>query len=171
MNNESKFGEKPHIKYNNGIVCKTPTYPMHLKVFPIFENYEKVYGSLNFIPKILNYNETSYSYEYIDEITIKDKLINDGIICGPISQKMILELKIAMDDIWKKLYQMSVEQLPTGDFLYYSDPHLGNMIWRDDSKELILLDMDCFEIRRYIPISWLNNQFIQQLENYIHVYR
>ncbi len=168
MNDQSKFGEKSHIKYNNGIVYKTPIYPMHLKVFPIFENYEKVYGSLNFIPKILNYDETSYSYEYIDEMTIKDKLIKEG---GPISQKIILEMKIAMDDIWKKLYQMSIEQLSNSGFLYYSDPHLGNMIWRDNSKELILLDMDCFEIRQYIPISWLNNQFIQQLENYIHVYR
>ena len=42
-----------------------------------------------------------------------------------------------------------------------------DVIWRDDSKELILIDIDSFQFKSYIPISYLNNVFIQQLENYL----
>ena len=41
----------------------------------------------------------------------------------------------------------------------------------DDSKELILIDIDSFVILPYIPLSYLNNVFIQQLENYMHIFK
>jgi hypothetical protein len=124
--------------------------------FPIFEKYE-----LDFLPKLLEWNNEGYVYEYIDKPTIMQANTESCII----NQKMILEIKMAMDDIWKKLYQISIENLEEGYYLWYNDPHLDNLIWFDDSKKLILLDIDCFEIGRCVPISFMNNFLIQNLES------
>jgi hypothetical protein len=127
------------------------------RTFPILTKYK-----FNFIPKILEWNDEGYRYEYVDGVTIQESLDD---LTGPVklTQKLIFEMKIAMDDIWKKLYQISIENL-NDEFLWYRDPHLGNLIWKNDTKELILLDIDSFQITKYIPISNMNNIFIQQLE-------
>ncbi len=71
-----------------------------------------------------------------------------------------------MDDIWKELYKISLKHLNEGDFLYYNDPNLDNLIWDVDTKKLILLDIDSFEIGKVVPISFLNNYLIQNLETH-----
>jgi len=137
---------------------KPPSYSKYEIVFPILEKYE-----LNFIPKILEWNNEGYTYEYINNDTLLKYLLLDNTI----NQKFILEIKFAMDDIWKKLYQISIENLKNNHFLFYNDPHLDNLIWKNDSKELILLDVDSITIGKYIPISYLNNLMMQQLEHHI----
>ena len=147
------------LTYNNdGTVWKKPEwYSKYKTIFPILEKYE-----LDFIPKILEWNNEGYRYEYIDEMTLQQSMDHGRYV----NQKNILEMKMAMDDIWKILYQISIENLKDGQFLWYNDPHLDNLIWKNDSKKLILLDIDSFEIGKYVPISWVSNLFIQQLETH-----
>ena len=77
-----------------------------------------------------------------------------------------MEAREAMDDIWKELYKISLKHLNEGDFLYYNDPNLDNLIWDVNTKKLILLDIDSFEIGKVVPISFLNNYLIQNLESH-----
>ena len=64
-----------------------------LKLLPLIQRYE-----LDFLPKIVDYNENGYRYEFVDGQTLKEE-IDNGM---KINQKMIYEMKIAMDIIWKK---------------------------------------------------------------------
>ena len=142
----------------DGQVWKKHSLNSHYKItFPIFDEYE-----FDFLPNVLGWNDEGYMYEYIDKPTIIKSIQATNII----NQKMILEIKMAMDDIWKILYQISIENLKDGQFLWYNDPHLDNLIWKNDSKKLILLDIDSFEIGKYVPISWVSNLFMQQLETH-----
>jgi len=143
-------------------VWKSFKYPEQPKHTAILRYWEK---ELDFIPKILELNKEGYRYEWVNGLTIKEQIDNGSLI---ITQKLILEMKMAMDDIWKKLYKISTDTYGDNDmFLFHGDQHLGNVIWRDDSKELILIDIDSFQFKSYVPISYLNNVFIQQLENYL----
>ena len=154
-------GQPTNIQFNNdGTVWKKHEwYSKHKITFPIFKKYE-----LNFIPKILEWNDIGYRYEYVNGPTIFQEICLAKDKRRILTPKMILEIKIAWDDILKKLYQISIENLEDDYFLWYNDPHLDNLIWRDDTKELIFLDIDSFDIGKYIPISYLNNILIQQLE-------
>ena len=132
-----------------------------LKLLPLIQKYE-----LDFLPKILDYNENGYRYEFVDGKTLKEE-IDNGIL--KLTQKMILEMKIAMDDIWKKFYDISIENKDDeifggNGFLYHGDPWLGNVIWKDDSKELKFIDIDSLSIAEFIPLTQLNNMFFQHLE-------
>ena len=141
----------------DGEVWKKHSLNSHYQItFPIFEKYE-----LDFLPKLLEWNDEGYIYEYINKPTIIKSIQATNII----NQKMILEIKMAMDDIWKQLYQISIKNLEEDYFLWYNDPHLDNLIWLDDSKKLILLDIDCFEVGKCVPISFMNNFLIQNLES------
>ena len=132
---------------------------VHLKlIFSILQKYD-----LNFILKIIKYNDEGYTYEYVDGLTINN---DDRFQPKNITQKNILEIKMAMDDIWKKLYQISIENLKEGYFLWHDDPHLNNMIWKDDTKELILLDIDSFCISNYVPICFLYNKIFGELTEF-----
>ena len=131
-----------------------------LKLLPLIQKYE-----LDFLPKIVDYNENGYRYEYVDGETLKEE-IDNGM---KINQKMIYEMKIAMDNIWKRFYQISIEnkddELFGGNgFLYHGDPWLGNAIWNDDSKELKFIDLDSLSIAEFVPLTQLNNMFFQHLE-------
>ena len=131
-----------------------------LKLLPLIQKYE-----LDFLPKIVDYNENGYRYEFVDGQTLKEE-IDNGM---KINQKMIYEMKIAMDNIWKKFYQISIEnkddELFGGNgFLYHGDPWLGNAIWNDDSKELKFIDLDSLSIAEFVPLTQLNNMFFQHLE-------
>ena len=132
-----------------------------LKLLPLIAKYE-----LDFLPKIVDYNEKGYRYEFVDGKTLKEE-IDNGIL--KLTQKMILEMKIAMDDIWKRFYEISIEnkddELFSGNrFLYHGDPWLGNAIWNDDTKELKFIDIDSLSIAEFVPLTQLNNMFFQHLE-------
>ena len=131
-----------------------------LELLPLIAKYE-----LDFLPKIVDYNENGYRYEFVDGKTLKEEIEN-GM---KISQKMIYEMKIAMDDIWKRFYDISMENrynpLFRGNgFLYHGDPWLGNVIWKDDSRELKFIDIDSISIAEFVPLTQLNNMFFQHLE-------
>ena len=72
-----------------------------LKLLPLIQKYK-----LDFLPKIVDYNEDGYTYEWVDGQTLKEE-IDNGVL--KLTQKKILEMKMAMDDIWKKFYQISIE--------------------------------------------------------------
>ena len=129
------YSDSGELTYNDdGTVFKKPEwYSQHEKFLPVFEKYE-----LDFFPKILSYDDNGYTYRYVEGVTIR-YAIDSGIL--KLNQRMILEMKMAMDDIWKMFYKMSIENLSNGFFYWHNDPHLGNLIWRDDTKQLILLDM------------------------------
>ena len=131
-----------------------------LELLPLIAKYE-----LDFLPKIVDYNENGYRYEFVDGKTLKEE-IDNGM---KISQKMIYEMKIAMDDIWKRFYDISIEnkdnELFRGNgFLYHGDPWLGNVIWNDDTKEFKFIDLDSLSIAEFVPVTQLNNMFFQHLE-------
>ena len=131
-----------------------------LKLLPLIQKYE-----LDFLPKIVDYNENGYRYEFVDGQTLKEE-IDNGM---KINQKMIYEMKIAMDDIWKRFYEISIENrynpLFRGNgFLYHGDPWLGNVIWNDETKELKFIDLDSISIAEFVPLTQLNNMFFQHLE-------
>ena len=56
-----------------------------LKLLPLIEEYK-----LDFLPKIVDYNENGYRYEFVDGKTIKEE-VDAGM---KLTQKMILEMKI-----------------------------------------------------------------------------
>ena len=131
-----------------------------LKLLPLIEKYK-----LDFLPKIVEYNDKGYRYEFVEGKTIKEQV--DGGM--KVSQKMILEMKIAMDYIWKEFYDISMEnkdnELFRGNgFLYHGDPWLGNAIWNDDTRELKFIDLDSLSIAEFVPMTQLNNMFFQHLE-------
>ena len=131
-----------------------------LKLLPLIAKYK-----LDFLPKIVEYNDKGYRYEFVEGKTIKEQV--DGGM--KVSQKMILEMKIAMDYIWKEFYDISMEnkdnELFRGNgFLYHGDPWLGNAIWNDDTRELKFIDLDSLSIAEFVPMTQLNNMFFQHLE-------
>ena len=134
-----------------------------LKLLPLIAKYE-----LDFLPKIVDYNENGYRYEFVEGKTIKEE-IDQGM---KVNQKMILEMKIAMDDIWKRFYDISIEntdnELFKGNrFLYHGDPWLGNVIWNNDNKKFKFIDLDSLSIAEFVPLTQLNNIFFQHLETLI----
>ena len=122
-------------------------------IFSILNKYD-----LDFIPKIIEWDNEGYTYEYVVGKTIKDDYSFHG---KNISQNDILKVKISLDDIWKKLYQISIENLKEGYFLFHDDLSTNNMIWKDD--KLILLDIDSFCISSYVPIDYLYNKTLGEL--------
>ena len=122
-------------------------------IFSILNKYD-----LDFIPKIIEWDNEGYTYEYVVGKTIKDDYSFHG---KNISQNDILKVKISLDDIWKKLYQISIENLKEGYFLFHDDLSTNNMIWKDD--KLILLDIDSFCISSYVPIDYLYNKTLGHL--------
>ena len=132
-----------------------------LKLLPLIQKYE-----LDFLPKIVDYNEDGYTYEFVDGKTLKEE-IDNGIL--NLTQKMIYEMNIAMNDIWKRFYDISIEnkdnELFRGNgFLYHGDPWLGNVIWNNDTRELKFIDLDSLSIAEFVPVTQLNNMFFQHLE-------
>ena len=151
------------LTYNDdGTIFKKPEwYSLHKKLLPVFEKYE-----LDFLPKVLSYDDTGYTYRYVDGVTIR-YAIDTGIF--ELNQYVILEMKMAMDDIWKKFYQISIENRDDeifggNGFLYHGDPWLGNVIWNDDTKEFKFIDIDSLSIAEFVPLTQLNNMFFQHLE-------
>jgi len=131
-----------------------------LKLLPLIAKYK-----LDFLPRIVEFNDKGYRYEFVEGKTIKEQV--DGGM--KVSQKMILEMKIAMDYIWKEFYDISMEnkdnELFRGNgFLYHGDPWLGNAIWNDDTRELKFIDLDSLSIAEFVPVTQLNNMFFQHLE-------
>jgi len=159
---------KKLIYYDDGTIFKQvkikpegprPPHENYQHLNQIFSILEQ--DDVNFIPKIVNWGDDGFTYEYVHGITIMDELELKKRVY---SQKEILEIKIAWDNIWKKLYQMSIDNLPDGDFLWHDDPHLSNMIWKNDTKELILLDINSFCISKYIPICYCYNKMFGILD-------
>ena len=134
-----------------------------LKLLPLIKKYD-----LDFLPKIVDFNENGYRYEFVDGKTIKEE-VDNGM---KINQKIIFEMKISMDDIWKRFYHISIEnkdnELFKGNgFLYHGDPWISNAIWNNDSKKLKFIDLDSLTIAEYVPLTQLNNIFFQHLETLI----
>jgi len=131
-----------------------------LKLLPLIQKYD-----LDFLPKIIDYNEKGYTYQFVDGTTLKEELDN-GVL--RLTQKMIYEMKIAMDNISKVFYEISIEnkddELFNNGFLYHGDPWIGNAIWNDDTKKFIFIDIDSLSIAEFIPLTQLNNMFFQHLE-------
>jgi tRNA A-37 threonylcarbamoyl transferase component Bud32 len=122
-------------------------------IFSILNKYD-----LDFIPNIIEWDNEGYTYEYVVGKIIKDDYSFHG---KNISQNDILKVKMALDDIWKKLYQISIENLKEGYFLFHDDLSTNNMIWKDD--KLILLDIDSFCISSYVPVDYLYNKILGEL--------
>ena len=129
-------------------------------IFSIFQKYD-----LDFIPKIIEWDDTSYTYEYVDGLILND---NPHFQPWNITQKSILQIKIAMDDIWKKLYHISLKELKKGHFLWHDDLHVNNVIWKEGSKgyKLVLIDIDSFCISKHVPICYLHNHLFGIMEEY-----
>ena len=132
-----------------------------LKLLPLIAKYK-----LDFLPRVVEYNDKGYRYKFVEGKTIKEE-IDDGVL--KLTQKMILEIKIAMDDIWKRFYEISIENKDDdifggNGFLYHGDPWLGNVIWNDDTKEFKFIDVDSLSIAEFVPLTQLNNMFFQHLE-------
>ncbi len=122
--------------------------------------------NFDFYPNILTYNEKGYSYEYVEGNTI-DYEIHRGALNTKddiVNTKYIYEIKIAMDNIWRELYNLSMKLWNGKKFLYHSDLHLGNLIWKPDSKELMLLDLNGVSITEYIPFSYSFYRTFLELE-------
>ncbi len=86
-----------------------------------------------------------------------------------ITQKIIFEMKMSMDDIWKRFYNISIENkdnelFKDNGFLYHGDPWLSNAIWDKKSKKLKFIDLDSLTIAEFVPLTQLNNMFFQHLE-------
>ena len=131
-----------------------------LKLLPLIAKYK-----LDFLPRIVQYNDKGYRYKFVEGKTLKEE-IDQGM---RINQKMIYEMNIAMNDIWKRFYDISIEnkdnELFRGNgFLYHGDPWLGNVIWNNDTRELKFIDLDSLSIAEFIPLTQLNNMFFQHLE-------
>ena len=131
-----------------------------LKLLPLIAKYK-----LDFLPRIVQYNDKGYRYKFVEGKTLKEE-IDQGM---RINQKMIYEMNIAMNDIWKRFYDISIEnkdnELFRGNgFLYHGDPWLGNVIWNNDTRELKFIDIDSLSIAEFIPLTQLNNMFFQHLE-------
>ena len=137
--------------------------PHMLKVIDILAKQ-----NFDFLPNILTYDEKGYSYEYVEGNTIDYEIhkeaLNDKGIDDTVNTKYIYEIKIAMDNIWKELYNLSMKLWNGKKFLYHSDLHLGNMIWKPDSKELMLLDLNGVSITEYIPFSYAFHKTFLELE-------
>ena len=134
-----------------------------LKLLPLIEKY-----NLDFLPRIVDYNENGYRYEFVDGETIKEE-VDNGM---KITQKIIFEMKISMDEIFKKFYEISIENKDNvlfkgNGFLYHGDPWLSNAIWNNDSKKLKFIDLDSLTIAGFVPLTQLNNIFFQHLETLI----
>ena len=125
-------------------------------IFSIFQKYD-----LNFIPKIIEWGNVGYTYEYVDGLTLN---YHPSFQPYKITQQNILRIQIAMNDIWKKLYFISLKELKKGHFLWHDDLHVNNIIWHHD--KLILLDIDSFCISKHVPICYLHNHLFGELEEY-----
>ena len=130
-------------------------------ILPILKKYD-----LDFFPKIHDINNNGYKYEYINGLTIQQcVMLGDSI-----EQTDIIEIKIAMDYIFKTLYEISLKEkdILNNKIMWYHDPILNNIIWDFKKKKLTLIDLDSVCFAKRIPISYINNLFLQPLEYELH---
>lgn len=130
-------------------------------ILPILKKYD-----LEFIPKIGNINDKGYEYEYIHGLTIQQCIM----LGDPIEQTDIIEMKIAMDHIFKTLYDISLKEKDAllNKIMWYHDPILANLIWDFQNKKMTLIDLDSICFAERVPISYINNLFLQPLEYELH---
>ena len=121
--------------------------------------------NLDFFPKIYEINDDGFTYEYVNGMTINQYLKNDG----KLYHNDIIKIKIAMDRIFEKLYDVARKEVKfmENKFMWYGDPNPDNIIWDFKNETLRLIDIDSISVSKYIPISYVNVALIQQLE---HVY-
>ena len=133
----------------------------HEIIAPIIYKY-----NLDFFPKIHTITPDGYEYEYVDGPTLEE-YINEG---NEITQKDIIEIKIQLDHVFKILFEISLKESDKllNKYMWYHDPILANLIWDFKKKKLTLIDIDsiCFGSR--VPISYINNLFLQPLEYELH---
>ena len=67
-------GKPTNLEFNNdGTVWKNhEDYSKYKRTFPIFDEYE-----LDFMPKIIEWNDEGYRYKYVDGVNIREYLLDD----------------------------------------------------------------------------------------------
>ena len=133
----------------------------HQFVLPILKKYD-----LDFFPKIYDIKSDGYEYEYIDGLTLEE-YIREG---NKITQIDIIEMKIQLDRVFKILYEISLKEkdILYNKIMWYHDPIESNIIWDFEKKKLTLIDLDSVCFAKRIPISYINNLFLQPLEYELH---
>jgi len=133
----------------------------HEFVLPILKKYD-----LDFFPKIYDIKSDGYEYEYIDGLTLEE-YIREG---NKITQIDIIEMKIQLDRVFKILYEISLKEkdILYNHIMWYHDPWSGNIIWDFENKKLTLIDLDSVCFAERVPISYINNLFLQPLEYELH---
>tara|TARA_B100001079_G_C16351671_1_gene488531 strand:+ start:423 stop:995 length:573 start_codon:yes stop_codon:yes gene_type:complete len=143
---------KHKVNIENGIVFK----PWEVKdkkeglqsKFEILNIIKK--HNWDFFPKVLEWNEKGYSYEYVEGDTLAEYYDEYH---SKTDTKFTYEVKIALDNIWKELYNLSMKLWNGEWFLYHSDLHSNNMIYDQASRKLILIDLNSMQITNYIPFN------------------
>jgi uncharacterized protein YfkK (UPF0435 family) len=161
---------KRKVNIENGIVFKP--WEAHeiklgnsLDMFKILKIIKK--HNWDFFPKVLEWNEKGYSYEYVEGNTLAEVHnsaeyhTNNG--CKT-DTKFIYEVKIALDNIWEELYNASMELWNGEWFLYHSDLHSDNLIYDQANRKLILIDLNSIQITNYIPFTYESHKTLWGLE-------
>ena len=130
-------------------------------ILPILKKYD-----LDFFPKIHDIKSDGYEYEYIDGLTLEEYICEGN----KITQIDIIEIKIQLDHVFKILFEISLKESDklNNKIMWYHDPILANLIWDFKKKKLTLIDLDSICFAKRVPISYINNLFLQPLEYELH---
>ena len=149
----------------DGLVHKKPRlWHKKRRVIQIIKTLDERYN-LDFFPKIYEINDDGFTYEYVNGMTVDQFVLNGG----KLYHNDIIKIKIAMDRIFAKLYDVARKETAfmENKFMWYGDPNPDNVIWDFKNETLRLIDIDSISISKLIPISYVNITLVQQLE---HVY-
>jgi hypothetical protein len=155
MSNYITIRTKTKINENGRIFKQWEDYeikcgrvPHMFMVLDIIKKYD-----FDFFPKVLAWDEKGYSYEFVEGETLAENINFTSNLLDKVDTKFIYEVKIALDNIWEELYNASMELWNGKQFLFHNDLNNANMIYNQDSRKLILLDLNSVAITNYIPFS------------------
>jgi thiamine kinase-like enzyme len=143
------------LSLENGVVKKQSQWPVDKRALTIIKSV-----SPSFLPKILDFDEYTITYEYIEGIAVGTWLKQQDA-----TAQDIVEIYTKINDIWKEFLSISKEYC-NGKMLYHNDLHLWNMIYKDG--EIILTDVDSIIISDHVKMQTTHSYLFHQMEEILY---
>ena len=143
------------LSLENGIVTKQSQWPVDEQALTILKSIQP-----NFLPKILDFDKYTITYEYVDAPAVGTMLKKSNA-----TAQDIVEIYTQINDIWKEFLKISKEHC-NGKMMYHNDLHLWNMVYKDN--KVVLADIDAIEISDHVKFQTTHLYLFHQMEEILY---
>ena len=143
------------LSLENGVVKKQSQWPVDTQALTIIKSV-----SPDFLPKILDFDEYTITYEYIDAPAVGTMLKKANA-----TAQDVVEIYTQINDIWKEFLNISKEYC-NGKMIYHNDLHLWNMVYIND--RVVLTDVDSIIISDHVKFQTTHSYLFHQMEEILY---